>query len=119
MVFRGDARSCQPRRRRSERCHRDRVTPRASRDDCHIMKTLNPSDGFYSPQESTRVLAAILEKSDDAIIHTDLDGVITGWSAGAVRLYGYSAEETIGSSLGLLIPDEKWGEFATILDRVR
>jgi two-component system sensor kinase FixL len=83
------------------------------------MSTLTPSDGFHVPQEPARLLAAILEKSDDAIIHADLDGVITGWSAGAARLYGYSAEETIGSSLGLLIPDEKWGEFTTMLDRAR
>src|SRR5216683_7712802 len=119
MVYRGDARLCRRVGRQSERYHRDHVTPRASRNDGHTMRTLNPGDGFHAPQESTRVLATILEKSDDAIIHTDLDGVITGWSAGAARLYGYSAEETIGSSLGLLIPDEKWGEFTTMLDRVR
>ena len=31
-----------------------------------------------------------------AVIATDLDGVITHWSAGAERLYGWSGDEAIG-----------------------
>lgn len=39
------------------------------------------------------------------VVATDLDGVITHWSAGAERLYGWSAEEAIGQPvLDLLIP---------------
>jgi PAS domain S-box-containing protein len=40
-----------------------------------------------------------LVKGAAAVIATDLDGVITHWSAGAQRLYGWSGEEAIGNPL--------------------
>jgi two-component system sensor kinase FixL len=74
---------------------------------------------FCAPQESPRILAAILENSDDAVIRADLDGVIIGWSSGASRLYGYTAEETIGAPFGMLIPEDKWDEFVRMLGQIR
>ena len=79
----------------------------------------NAARPFCTPEEAGRILAAILARSDDAVIRTDLDGVILGWSAGAERLYGYRAAETIGSSVGMLIPEDRWGEFLRLLDRIR
>ena len=49
-------------------------------------------------------LEDLLVKGAAAVIATDLDGVITHWSAGAVRLYGWTGEEAIGHTvLELLI----------------
>src|SRR5437016_13930974 len=36
------------------------------------------------------IAASIVESSDDAIVGTTLDGMITSWNAGAERLYGYA-----------------------------
>lgn len=46
--------------------------------------------------------AAIIDQIHDAVISTNLDGVITGWNRGAERLYGYEAHEVLGRSIGLL-----------------
>jgi PAS domain S-box-containing protein len=46
-------------------------------------------------EEARRRLAAIVEASDDAILSTDVGGMITGWNRGAERLLGYAAEEDV------------------------
>ena len=54
-------------------------------------------------EATMRRLAAIVESSDDAIVSSDLDGIITSWNEGARRLYGYTAAEAIGRSLAMLM----------------
>ncbi|TYC99989.1 EAL domain-containing protein [Arthrobacter echini] len=51
-----------------------------------------------------RRLAALVEASGDAINGTDQDGIITSWNTGAERIYGYTAEQAIGSSIEMLTP---------------
>jgi len=55
-------------------------------------------------------LARIVEASDDAIISTSTDGIISSWNRGAEQLFGYTAAEAIGQSIGLIIPREKTDE---------
>jgi PAS domain S-box-containing protein len=56
--------------------------------------------------EEASILSAIVQSAEDAIISTDLDGVILTWNPGAERLYGYSAAEIRGRSIFLTIhPD--------------
>jgi two-component system, sensor histidine kinase and response regulator len=40
-----------------------------------------------------------LVRGSAAVIATDLDGVITHWTAGAQRLYGWTGQEAIGNPL--------------------
>ena len=51
------------------------------------------------------LLAAILSSNADGLLCFALDGTILTWSEGAARLYGYSAEEMIGKSVTLLMPE--------------
>jgi len=55
-------------------------------------------------------LAAIVDSSDDAIVGWSLAKVITSWNGGAHRLYGYRADEVIGSDAALLVPAGRLGE---------
>lgn len=70
-------------------------------------------------EEAERRLAAIIESSNDAIISKNLDGIITSWNQGAERLFGYRAEEVIGKSVTILIPEERQDEEPGILARIR
>src|SRR5262249_18180744 len=61
------------------------------------------------------MLAAIVQSSDDAIISKDLNGIILSWNRGAERVFGYTAEETVGRSITMLLPPDRLEEEATIL----
>lgn len=69
--------------------------------------------------ERARLLAAIVESSDDAIIGKDLNGIITSWNRGARQMFGYAAEEAIGNSVTILMPPERVDEEPGILARIR
>ncbi len=70
-------------------------------------------------EEIAERLAAIVASSDDAIISKTLDGIIKSWNVGAERLFGYTAEEIVDSSIMTLVPLDRHDEEADILDRVR
>ncbi|WP_426975815.1 response regulator [Pseudarthrobacter sp. O4] len=60
-------------------------------------------------------LGAIVNSSDDAILGSDSEGLITIWNPGAQRLYGYAASEMIGRNRGFLMRDhDRESELATI-----
>ena len=63
-------------------------------------------------------LAAIVDSSDDAIVGKDLNSIITSWNAAAQRMFGYSAEEMIGKSVRILIPDDRQHEEDDVLSRI-
>lgn len=47
----------------------------------------------------------IVQQAPDAIIFADRDGVIRLWNAGAEALFGYRADEALGQTLDLIIPE--------------
>jgi PAS domain S-box-containing protein len=64
-------------------------------------------------------LAAIVESSDDVILSKDLNGIITSWNPAAIRVFGYSAEEMIGSSILKIIPEHLHSEEKVIIESLR
>ena len=73
----------------------------------------------YRSEIASRQLAAIVASSDDAIVSKDLNSVITSWNYGAERIFGYTAEEMIGTSIMRLIPPDRQTEEQEILSRIR
>ena len=69
-------------------------------------------------QDSAR-LAAILLSSQDAIVSTTGDGLITYWGAGAKNVYGYEQHEMVSQSITQIIPPELHDEELRVLDRAR
>jgi PAS domain S-box-containing protein len=60
---------------------------------------------LYSEVTHTKeYLESIIENSADAIVSSDLNGIITSWNKGAERIYGFTKEEAIGKFLPF-VPD--------------
>ncbi|MGE3511983.1 MAG: PAS domain S-box protein, partial [Vicinamibacterales bacterium] len=72
-----------------------------------------------APDFAERHLARLVDSSDDAIVSKDLDGTILSWNAAAVRLFGYSAQEAVGRSIRLIIPEERQAEEDYVLAQIR
>src|SRR5664280_2899081 len=69
--------------------------------------------------EDFKLLAAIVEHSNDAIIAKTLDEIVTCWNPAAERMYGYSSEELLGMSIDRLSPEGRTGETISILARIK
>jgi PAS domain S-box-containing protein len=71
-------------------------------------------------QETTRArLAAIVDSSDDAIIGKDLTGRVTSWNRAAEQMFGFTANEMVGTSVMRLIPADHGEEERQIIEQIR
>jgi PAS domain S-box-containing protein len=60
----------------------------------------------------------IVEDSPIAILFADRDGKIRFWNAGAEALFGYRAQEALGESLDLIVPERQRARHWEGWDRV-
>lgn len=47
----------------------------------------------------------ILRSMPEAVIFSDLEGIVRVWNGGAEKIFGWSAAEAIGQSLDMIIPE--------------
>lgn len=58
-----------------------------------------------APSLTAQLSQAILATAADAVLATDRQGVIGFWNPGAERIFGFTAQEAVGASLDLIIPE--------------
>jgi PAS domain S-box-containing protein len=92
---------------------------RVQQDPCLYTGFLRDISERRRHEQANERLAAIVRSSEDAIISTDLNGIVTGWNAGAEKLYGFTAAETVGKPLDtLIVPSSLQHEFAEVVESV-
>jgi PAS domain S-box-containing protein len=69
-------------------------------------------DPAHRANYETKRQALILQHVHDAVIATDLDGIIESWNPAAERIYGWSAGEVIGQHIQLLYFDDDGDRYA-------
>ena len=72
-----------------------------------------------SAEADLRRLAAIVEGSGDAMISGTLEGTITSWNAAAERIYGYCADEMLGTPAAWLWPEGTLDGVSGVIDALR
>jgi PAS domain S-box-containing protein len=70
-------------------------------------------------EEKIKILANVVESSNDAIATESLDGIITSWNKSAEQIYGYSAEEILGKNVSILEPDTIKGEVKQLIEKIK
>jgi PAS domain S-box-containing protein len=64
-------------------------------------------------------LAWLIESIDDAVIANALDGTITSWNGGAVRLFGFTAADAIGRPIAIIVLPDRGAEEQRVLEQIR
>lgn len=62
---------------------------------------------------------SVFESCTDAVIVVSIDGIIRKWNPGAEALYGYQAQEIVGSPLSVLIGPERKRELERYMKMLR
>ncbi|HJV35258.1 PAS domain S-box protein [Geomonas sp.] len=63
----------------------------------------------------------LVQNSNDAIVYSDREGKIRLWNAGAEEMFGFTAEEALGQSLDIFIPENlrarHWDGYYKVMER--
>ena len=65
-----------------------------------------------------QLIAAIVEYSDDAMISSTLEGIITSWNPAAERMHGYTCAEIVGKPAKVLTPRDGEPEIKAVLAKI-
>ena len=87
--------------------------------DGNLLAMVRDISARKQAEMSAARLAAIVESSNDAIVGKDLNSIVTSWNVGAEKMFGYSAEEMIGTSILRLIPADRQSEETEILEKIK
>lgn len=83
------------------------------------VERLRAEDARQREEQTSRLLASIIQTSDDAIVTKDVNGIVTSWNNGATRIFGHTADDMIGKPIMTLVPPDRHNEEPAILQRIR
>jgi two-component system, cell cycle sensor histidine kinase and response regulator CckA len=64
--------------------------------------------------------AELLDAVGQAVIATDLEGLVTYWNRAAEELFGWTADEALGrQTVELTTPESSWGDAEEVMERLR
>ena len=82
-------------------------------------KAQSQAAALRKSEELQMHLAAIVESSHDAVVSKNLHSIVQSWNKGAERTFGYTADEMIGRSIEVIIPEDLKHEEGQFLDLIR
>ena len=74
--------------------------------------------GRRAEGEAQRLLAAIVESSEDAVFACTPEGIILTWNRGAEAVFGHTAGEAIGKHVSMLVAPERLSGLGPRLEKV-
>ncbi|BBH68849.1 histidine kinase [Actinoplanes sp. OR16] len=75
--------------------------------ETYVTSVLRDDTAQREAARTRALLASVVQSSHDAIVTTDLDGVVLSWNPGAEMLYGHPAADMVGASIDAIIPVER------------
>lgn len=70
-------------------------------------------------EEQNSLFACIINSTNDAVLSTNLEGIILSWNLGAETLYGHTFHEIKGKNVSAIIPDENLNEENIIFEKIK
>jgi PAS domain S-box-containing protein len=77
----------------------------AGKNPKHSLNVSLTRKGALAVMQAATLEAALIAHAPDAILFVDCTGVIRLWNWRAETLFGYSAEEAVGHTLDLIVPE--------------
>jgi two-component system cell cycle sensor histidine kinase/response regulator CckA len=87
--------------------------------ETYVTAVLRDDTAHREAAAARALLASIVQSSHDAIVTTDLDGVVLTWNPGAELLYGHSSAEMVGAPVRRIIPADRQVDEDEVLALVR
>jgi PAS domain S-box-containing protein len=77
------------------------------------------TEGVMSEIASEELCRQLVQACNDAIVYSDRQGIIRLWNSGAEQMFGFSADEALGQSLDIFIPEKQrqrhWDGYAKVM----
>jgi two-component system cell cycle sensor histidine kinase/response regulator CckA len=91
----------------------------AEDSETYVTSVLRDDTAHREAARTRALLASVVQSSHDAIVTTDVDGVVLSWNPGAEMLYGYPAADMVGAPVDVIIPAERRSDEAQVRLLVR